>query len=258
MKAVLLVLSILTIGNPRSHAASWVQFSGTKAPPQDTAQEWSNRRGNILDVPIDLAPQDLKGSVLRWIAPGTVQVRVERLTAPILVGGVAPDSVHPGDPIAWQITWRSGAVGREAWLLGPAVETVKVMEPYPPLSRVSEMAKFPMDDEAIPADDTRVKFSPDEGNLASVETIPDLHSVPSIASQVAQILMIILGIPVILSGYFFPSIMAKIRQHHQIGAVVVINAFLGWTLIGWVGALALAMSATEHEAIRAHSARTAA
>ena len=51
---------------------------------------------------------------------------------------------------------------------------------------------------------------------------------------------------VIIAGlifYFLPCIIAFSRHHHQSGAVFAINLFLGWTLIGWVVALAMSMSA---------------
>lgn len=43
--------------------------------------------------------------------------------------------------------------------------------------------------------------------------------------------------------YLLPSIVAYSRSHHNAGSVAVINVFLGWTLIGWV--VALAMSASQ-------------
>jgi Superinfection immunity protein len=43
--------------------------------------------------------------------------------------------------------------------------------------------------------------------------------------------------------YFLPSIVASSRSHHQFGAILVLNLFLGWTFIGWVIALAMAASA---------------
>jgi hypothetical protein len=46
-----------------------------------------------------------------------------------------------------------------------------------------------------------------------------------------------------LCFYFFPSIVAILRRVN-IGQVIVINIFLGWTFIGWVSALVLA-SATK-------------
>lgn len=46
---------------------------------------------------------------------------------------------------------------------------------------------------------------------------------------------------VLIPLYFIPSIVAVARKR-QVAAVVVINFFLGWTILGWVGALALAVS----------------
>jgi hypothetical protein len=40
--------------------------------------------------------------------------------------------------------------------------------------------------------------------------------------------------------YFTPSIVAKLRRVPNLGSVVVINFFLGWTFIGWVVALSMA------------------
>jgi hypothetical protein len=51
------------------------------------------------------------------------------------------------------------------------------------------------------------------------------------------------GLPILLfliAAYFIPTIVAGRRHVHDFGMVLVINAFLGWTLIGWVVALALA------------------
>lgn len=44
----------------------------------------------------------------------------------------------------------------------------------------------------------------------------------------------------LMALYFLPSIIGYKRQVPDIGSVIVINLFLGWTLIGWVVALALA------------------
>ena len=40
--------------------------------------------------------------------------------------------------------------------------------------------------------------------------------------------------------YFLPSLIAFHRRVSSVGSVVIINAFLGWTFIGWVAALAMA------------------
>lgn len=42
--------------------------------------------------------------------------------------------------------------------------------------------------------------------------------------------------------YFIPAIVANNRHHPQVGAITVLNFLLGWTLIGWVGALVWAMT----------------
>lgn len=50
-------------------------------------------------------------------------------------------------------------------------------------------------------------------------------------------------VAVAVAAYFFPTIVAGRRHHHNVGAVAVVNFFLGWTLIGWVVALAMAATA---------------
>jgi len=42
--------------------------------------------------------------------------------------------------------------------------------------------------------------------------------------------------------YFTPSIIAVMSHRKNTGAVIIINVFLGWTLIGWVIAFAMAVS----------------
>jgi len=56
----------------------------------------------------------------------------------------------------------------------------------------------------------------------------------------AAFLLLLLGLGV----YFFPSIVAVARKVPNVGSVVVINLFLGWTFIGWVVALAMAARST--------------
>jgi len=45
----------------------------------------------------------------------------------------------------------------------------------------------------------------------------------------------------VIGLYFLPLIVAGVRHVPNIGSVAVINIFLGWTFIGWVVALAMAM-----------------
>ncbi len=52
----------------------------------------------------------------------------------------------------------------------------------------------------------------------------------------AALLIVVVG----ACFYFLPTIVAVARKVPNIGSVVVINLFLGWTFIGWVVALAMA------------------
>jgi hypothetical protein len=45
-----------------------------------------------------------------------------------------------------------------------------------------------------------------------------------------------------LFAYLVPTMVATSRSHRQSLPIFVINVFLGWTLIGWVVALAWACS----------------
>jgi hypothetical protein len=41
--------------------------------------------------------------------------------------------------------------------------------------------------------------------------------------------------------YFLPSLIALVRGKRDVVAIVVLNFFLGWTVIGWVVALVWAL-----------------
>lgn len=45
---------------------------------------------------------------------------------------------------------------------------------------------------------------------------------------------------VAIAAYWAPSITAGIRRVPNTGSVIVVNLFLGWTIIGWIIALAMA------------------
>jgi hypothetical protein len=46
---------------------------------------------------------------------------------------------------------------------------------------------------------------------------------------------------VLLAIYVLPSVVAASRQVPNVGSVIVIDLLLGWTLIGWVVAMAMAV-----------------
>ena len=44
----------------------------------------------------------------------------------------------------------------------------------------------------------------------------------------------------VVAAYFLPAVIAERRKVPHAGSVTVINVFVGWTLLGWVVALAMA------------------
>jgi len=52
-----------------------------------------------------------------------------------------------------------------------------------------------------------------------------------------------------IAAYFVPVIVAWARHVPNRGSVTVINVFLGWTLIGWVVALAMACRTRPQEPV---------
>lgn len=46
----------------------------------------------------------------------------------------------------------------------------------------------------------------------------------------------------LIFAYLLPSVVAAKRRHNNEGAIVALNILLGWTVIGWVGALVWAMT----------------
>jgi Superinfection immunity protein len=57
-----------------------------------------------------------------------------------------------------------------------------------------------------------------------------------VSGAIATIIVIIIT----LGLYFVPTMIAADRKNHT-GAIFALNLFLGWTLIGWVAALVLAL-----------------
>ena len=50
------------------------------------------------------------------------------------------------------------------------------------------------------------------------------------------VLIIVLG-ALALWVYFIPAIVASKRNHRNATPIFILNLFLGWMLLGWVGAL---------------------
>jgi hypothetical protein len=55
-----------------------------------------------------------------------------------------------------------------------------------------------------------------------------------------ELFVALLVVALLLFVYFIPTIFASREHHRAVGAIFVINFFLGWTFLGWVIALAWA------------------
>jgi hypothetical protein len=66
--------------------------------------------------------------------------------------------------------------------------------------------------------------------------------------RLAGVIVGLIFFAALVGAYFAPTIVAGMRRHHQLGAIAVTNLFVGWTVIGWVVAMAMAASHTRAEA----------
>jgi len=66
---------------------------------------------------------------------------------------------------------------------------------------------------------------------------PAPGSADSSASLVAAVILAL-----VLAAYFAPAIVARRRRHPSRQAIFAVNLLAGWTLIGWIGALAWALA----------------
>jgi ABC-type transport system involved in cytochrome c biogenesis permease component len=48
---------------------------------------------------------------------------------------------------------------------------------------------------------------------------------------------VLIGLIIVAVPYFTPSIVAFVRHHHNQWAIFALNLLLGWTGLGWIGAL---------------------
>ena len=68
--------------------------------------------------------------------------------------------------------------------------------------------------------------------IAATTSSPD-----SFAGTFAFLTSVLVG----FAAYWVPTIVAVVRKVPSKGSIIVINFFLGWTIIGWVVALAMAV-----------------
>lgn len=66
----------------------------------------------------------------------------------------------------------------------------------------------------------------------------------NIGDMASGFLGILVMLALLVAGcalYFAPTIVAVLERSRNLAAVAIINTFLGWTLLGWVAALAIAV-----------------
>ncbi|WP_255448362.1 superinfection immunity protein [Telmatospirillum sp. J64-1] len=56
------------------------------------------------------------------------------------------------------------------------------------------------------------------------------------------LLFLLMALALGLIIYFIPTVIAIERKHPSWGSVIAVNIFLGWTLLGWVAALAWSLT----------------
>lgn len=66
----------------------------------------------------------------------------------------------------------------------------------------------------------------------------------SVVLSLTWAIMAILGTALALGAYLAPAIVALIRRAPNTASIIAVNVLLGWSLIGWVVALAMALRST--------------
>ena len=51
----------------------------------------------------------------------------------------------------------------------------------------------------------------------------------------------------LVAAYLFPTIIVMARNHHNAAAISLLNLALGWTVLGWLAALALSLGPPERK-----------
>lgn len=72
--------------------------------------------------------------------------------------------------------------------------------------------------------------------------VPDAEDVAKGVGAVVVFLVL-----VSVSWYFLPTLIATRRKHHNRMAIFALNLLLGWTLLGWIVALVMSLTAVRSE-----------
>lgn len=66
----------------------------------------------------------------------------------------------------------------------------------------------------------------------------------SVLGGILGAIALFIGLLLLIGLYFVPTIIAGVRRHHNTLAIFALNLLLGWTFLGWVGALVWSFTAT--------------
>ena len=74
--------------------------------------------------------------------------------------------------------------------------------------------------------------------------VPGFGAVFSTAvGQIIALIGNLIGVALLVGGYFLPTIVSRRRGHHDAGAITAFNILLGWTVLGWIGAFVWSLTA---------------
>ena len=81
------------------------------------------------------------------------------------------------------------------------------------------------------------------GGLVALIAVVGKAAISGDVSKEVIFYWVLCGVAVLIGVaiYFAPTLVARNRNHRNIGALFVLNLLLGWTVLGWVGALVWAL-----------------
>lgn len=65
--------------------------------------------------------------------------------------------------------------------------------------------------------------------------------IDGVASQTVPVGVKVVAVTAAALVYVLPSVIGYFRRIHNLGSVVLLNLVLGWSLIGWLAALGMAV-----------------
>lgn len=91
---------------------------------------------------------------------------------------------------------------------------------------------------ASPIHDLKMRASIRRGAIGWAVIILSIATLLVVGGSEAASGLLSLGVLVFAAAvYFLPTLLARERKHPQAQAIFVLNLFVGWTFIGWVGAM---------------------